>query len=133
MLQFTSYTFKVGGEIKNNTFFERRNFCVHVYCVLPFSLLLLSSPQKAPMHFGRNVSLSEVEKHHEEHFVLFRIMYTECSSSLCPCGDVCGNQKIQRHQWSPGLEKFVTKDRGFGIRTALPIKEGLCGFLSEYE
>lgn len=61
---------------------------------------------------------------------LNRMMYVECSPALCPCGDQCGNQKIQKHDWSPGLERFMTRDRGWGIRTREPIKAG--EFILEY-
>ncbi|KAL3215283.1 hypothetical protein MRX96_006554 [Rhipicephalus microplus] len=61
---------------------------------------------------------------------LNRMMYVECSPTLCPCGDQCGNQKIQKHDWSPGLERFMTRDRGWGIRTRESIKAG--EFILEY-
>ena len=54
----------------------------------------------------------------------YRMIYTECSPDLCPCGDQCSNQKIQKHQFAPGLLKFLTKDRGFGVKTVKPIKAG---------
>lgn len=40
-----------------------------------------------------------------------RLIYTECSSQQCPCKDKCSNQRIQRHEWAPGLTKFMTKDK----------------------
>ena len=61
---------------------------------------------------------------------LNRLMYVECSSNLCPCEDQCSNQKMQRHQWSPGLERFRTKDRGWGIRTLERIAKN--NFILEY-
>lgn len=57
-------------------------------------------------------------------FFVFRVIFTECSQDLCPCGEACSNQAIQKHQFVPGLQKFVTKDRGFGVRTSKPIKAG---------
>ncbi|XP_013779563.1 uncharacterized protein LOC106464006 [Limulus polyphemus] len=61
---------------------------------------------------------------------LNRMMYVECTSQLCPCKEQCSNQKIQKHEWSPGLERFMTPDRGWGIRTTEPIKAG--SFILEY-
>lgn len=40
-----------------------------------------------------------------------RMVYSECSPQLCPCKEFCSNQRIQRHEWAPGLEKFMTKDK----------------------
>lgn len=40
-----------------------------------------------------------------------RMIYTECSPEQCPCQDKCSNQRIQRHEWAPGLEKYMTKDK----------------------
>jgi hypothetical protein len=40
-----------------------------------------------------------------------RMVYSECSPQLCPCKELCSNQRIQRHEWAPGLEKFMTKDK----------------------
>ncbi|KAK5649840.1 hypothetical protein RI129_000869 [Pyrocoelia pectoralis] len=48
----------------------------------------------------------------------------------CPAFHKCNNQKIQKHEWSPGIEKFMTIDKGWGIRTKLPIKSG--EFILEY-
>ncbi|XP_035824924.1 uncharacterized protein LOC101849998 isoform X2 [Aplysia californica] len=61
---------------------------------------------------------------------LNRMIYTECSPAMCPMGENCGNQKIQKHEWAPGLEKFLTKDRGFGVRTNYAIKSSQ--FILEY-
>ncbi|XP_046400924.1 uncharacterized protein LOC124167161 isoform X2 [Ischnura elegans] len=59
-----------------------------------------------------------------------RMVYVECSPQLCPCKDLCSNQKIQKHEWSPGLEKFMTKDKGWGVRTKYAIRTG--EFILEY-
>ncbi|XP_044257929.1 histone-lysine N-methyltransferase ash1 isoform X1 [Tribolium madens] len=48
----------------------------------------------------------------------------------CPASHKCQNQKIQRHEWAPGLEKFMTENKGWGVRTKLPIKAG--EFILEY-
>ncbi|CAH1155038.1 unnamed protein product [Phaedon cochleariae] len=50
--------------------------------------------------------------------------------SECPASHRCGNQRIQRHEWSPGLEKFMTDSKGWGVRTKLPINQG--EFILEY-
>lgn len=50
--------------------------------------------------------------------------------SECPASHRCQNQKIQRHEWAPGLEKFMTEAKGWGVRTNLPIKTG--EFILEY-
>ncbi|XP_068910676.1 histone-lysine N-methyltransferase ash1 isoform X6 [Tenebrio molitor] len=48
----------------------------------------------------------------------------------CPASHKCQNQRIQRHEWAPGIEKFMTEAKGWGVRTKLPIK---CGeFILEY-
>ncbi|XP_025162897.1 histone-lysine N-methyltransferase ash1 isoform X2 [Harpegnathos saltator] len=59
-----------------------------------------------------------------------RMVFSECSPQLCPCGEKCKNQKIQKHEWSPGLQRFMTKDKGLGVRTQLAIKSG--NFILEY-
>lgn len=59
-----------------------------------------------------------------------RLVYSECSTQLCPCKERCSNQKIQKHDWAPGIEKFMTKDKGWGVRTKKGIKTG--EFILEY-
>ncbi|XP_036326149.1 histone-lysine N-methyltransferase ash1 [Rhagoletis pomonella] len=61
---------------------------------------------------------------------LNRMVYTECSPSSCPARDKCRNQKIQRHDVAPGVERFMTTDKGWGVRTKLPIKKGT--YILEY-
>uniref|UniRef100_A0A336KMV7 CSON011870 protein n=1 Tax=Culicoides sonorensis TaxID=179676 RepID=A0A336KMV7_CULSO len=61
---------------------------------------------------------------------LNRLVYTECSAETCPCADKCKNTKIQRHENAPGLEKFMTNSKGFGVRCKQPIRKGT--FISEY-
>lgn len=61
---------------------------------------------------------------------LNRMMYAECSNALCPVGDKCNNQKIQRFDWATGLQRFKTKDRGWGVRAVEPIKANT--FILEY-
>ncbi|KAL1506251.1 hypothetical protein ABEB36_005647 [Hypothenemus hampei] len=48
----------------------------------------------------------------------------------CPPSHRCFNQKIQKHDWAPGIEKFMTEDKGWGVRTKEPIKQG--EFILEY-
>ncbi|GJQ68942.1 putative histone-lysine N-methyltransferase [Trypoxylus dichotomus] len=48
----------------------------------------------------------------------------------CPASHKCQNQRIQKHEWAPGLEKFMTESKGWGVRTSLPIKTG--EFILEY-
>lgn len=59
-----------------------------------------------------------------------RMVFSECSPQLCPCSDKCANQKIQKHEWSPGLQRFMTEDKGWGVRTQQAIKSG--DFILEY-
>ncbi|EDW95308.2 histone-lysine N-methyltransferase ash1 [Drosophila yakuba] len=61
---------------------------------------------------------------------LNRMVYTECSPSNCPAGEKCRNQKIQRHAVAPGVERFMTADKGWGVRTKLPIAKGT--YILEY-
>ena len=57
------------------------------------------------------------------------MIYTECVASECPAADACSNNRIQRHEGAVGLEKFQTTDRGYGVRTKLPINEGRATFV----
>lgn len=61
---------------------------------------------------------------------LNRMVYTECSSQMCPVGDKCMNQRIQRHRWAQGLERFMTKEKGWGVRCRNQLKSGV--FILEY-
>ncbi|XP_071489569.1 uncharacterized protein [Diadema antillarum] len=61
---------------------------------------------------------------------LNRLIQHECNVNSCPCGDQCSNQVIQRHQWSPGLQRFLTENRGWGLRATQDIKSGF--FIIEY-
>jgi len=58
-------------------------------------------------------------------YMMLRMIYTECPA-ICPCGEMCSNQRIQRREWlSRCLEKFLTDDRGFGVRTTHHINAGM--------
>lgn len=61
---------------------------------------------------------------------LNRLMYTECSPKTCPCADRCGNTKIQRHLTAPGVERFMTEKKGWGVKAKQPIKKGI--YILEY-
>ena len=54
----------------------------------------------------------------------YRMIFTECLPHECPAGDACSNNRIQRQECVPGLEKFHTGDRGYGVKTTLPVNEG---------
>ena len=57
-------------------------------------------------------------------------MWVECNPNLCPCGEQCSNQKLLKNEWAIGLERFLTRDRGWGVRTTEPIKKA--SFIIEY-
>ncbi|XP_058169354.1 histone-lysine N-methyltransferase ash1 [Anopheles ziemanni] len=61
---------------------------------------------------------------------LNRMVYTECVPEHCPCSDRCQNTSIQRHEYAPGLERFMTEEKGWGIRSREPIRKG--SFIMEY-
>ncbi|KAF9208090.1 Histone-Lysine N-Methyltransferase ash1l [Haplosporangium sp. Z 27] len=53
-----------------------------------------------------------------------RVMFYECISAHCPCGDQCSNQRFQRKHNEDNLRVIWTQERGFGIQTLAPIKKG---------
>ncbi|KAG0001134.1 Histone-Lysine N-Methyltransferase ash1l [Entomortierella chlamydospora] len=53
-----------------------------------------------------------------------RVMFYECVSAHCPCGDQCSNQRFQRKHKEDHLRVIWTQERGFGIQTLAPIKKG---------
>ncbi|XP_065362259.1 histone-lysine N-methyltransferase ash1 [Calliphora vicina] len=61
---------------------------------------------------------------------LNRMVYTECSPSNCPTREKCRNQKIQKHDIAPGVERFMTENKGWGVRTKLSIEKGT--YILEY-
>lgn len=61
---------------------------------------------------------------------LNRLVYTECSPETCPCRESCQNTKIQRHMIAPGVEKFMTQQKGWGVQSKYPIKKGT--YILEY-
>lgn len=60
---------------------------------------------------------------------LNRLVYTECVPETCPCGDKCRNTKIQKHIVAP-VERFMTANKGWGVRTNQIIKKGT--YILEY-
>lgn len=40
-----------------------------------------------------------------------RMVFCECAPQLCPCKERCSNQRIQRHEYSPGLDRFMTREK----------------------
>ncbi|TSO05407.1 Histone-lysine N-methyltransferase ASH1L [Bagarius yarrelli] len=61
---------------------------------------------------------------------LNRMIFAECSPNVCPCGEQCDNQRIQRHEWVQCLERFRTEGKGWGIRTKESLRAGQ--FIIEY-
>jgi hypothetical protein len=58
-------------------------------------------------------------------FAVNRVVYTECNVAACPCGERCSNQRIQRRNClENSIQKFITVDRGYGVRTTRPITAG---------
>ncbi|XP_050431930.1 histone-lysine N-methyltransferase ASH1L [Adelges cooleyi] len=55
---------------------------------------------------------------------LNRMIFAECSQDLCPCKEKCSNQRLQKHEWAPGLVKFMTEEKGWGIKTTQEVKNG---------
>ncbi|KAF8932485.1 Histone-Lysine N-Methyltransferase ash1l [Haplosporangium gracile] len=53
-----------------------------------------------------------------------RVMFYECISAHCPCGDLCSNQRFQKKHNEDNLRVIWTQERGFGIQTTVPIKKG---------
>lgn len=50
--------------------------------------------------------------------------------SECPPTHKCKNQRIQKHEWAPGIEKYMTDNKGWGVRTHMSINSG--EFILEY-
>ena len=59
-----------------------------------------------------------------------RMTYTECDPRTCPCGDKCVNNSIQKHKFNHGLERFMTQEKGWGVKTKNKITAGQ--FIMEY-
>ena len=59
-----------------------------------------------------------------------RMTYSECDPRLCPLGDKCTNNQIQKHRGVTGLERFMTEEKGWGVRAKTGIQTG--EFVMEY-
>jgi hypothetical protein len=44
-----------------------------------------------------------------------RAAYVECNPKTCPAGKICCNQRLQRRQWTQGLEVNRTDGKGWGL------------------
>ena len=64
------------------------------------------------------------------HALHYRSTFTECDPELCVYKERCGNQRIQRRQYAPGLERFMTTKKGWGVRARQSIARG--DFILEY-
>ena len=62
---------------------------------------------------------------------IYRLVFTECNPSTCPCGDSCSNRRIQRLEWADHLRIFLTDDRGYGVQTTKTLQSGM-KFLFSY-
>ncbi|VVC37930.1 Post-SET domain,AWS domain,SET domain [Cinara cedri] len=60
---------------------------------------------------------------------LNRVLMFECDPELCPAGDKCNNQQFKK-QLYPTLTPFLTRNRGWGLKTLDIIKKGT--FIIEY-
>ena len=54
----------------------------------------------------------------------FRSTFTECEKEVCPHSGRCSNQRLQRRQYAPGLERFMTQKKGWGVRARQSIPSG---------
>ena len=59
-----------------------------------------------------------------------RMTYSECDPRLCPLGDKCTNNQIQKHRGVVGLERFMTEEKGWGVKSKVKIPGG--EFVMEY-
>lgn len=58
-----------------------------------------------------------------------RILYIECDPKSCPSGNSCQNIKIQKQIVVP-VERFMTENRGWGVKTKHHIEKGT--YIMEY-
>ena len=58
-----------------------------------------------------------------ETFCINRALQIECHPELCPCGDTCQNQRLQKRQYCP-LQRVYTANRGCGMIAQQPIPAG---------
>ncbi|KAI8388531.1 uncharacterized protein BYT42DRAFT_492357 [Radiomyces spectabilis] len=55
---------------------------------------------------------------------LNRMLFYECEPNTCPCGDQCSNRRFQKKEGCKNLDVFLTRERGWGLRTLVDIKRG---------
>ncbi|VVC34673.1 Zinc finger, PHD-type,Zinc finger, RING-type,PWWP domain,Zinc finger, RING/FYVE/PHD-type,Zinc [Cinara cedri] len=60
-----------------------------------------------------------------------RILTYECHPKLCRAGHKCNNQNFEKRLY-PKMVPFLTKHKGWGLKTLVNIKEGLGSFIIEY-
>lgn len=53
------------------------------------------------------------------------MLMCECHPRLCPAKEKCNNQRFEKTLY-PAMVPFLTKGRGWGLKTMEDIKEGLC-------
>lgn len=58
----------------------------------------------------------------EESSCVNRTLSIECSSSACPAGDKCENQRFTKRQY-PKINSFRTEEKGWGLRSCEKIKQ----------
>ncbi|XP_026815267.1 histone-lysine N-methyltransferase NSD3-like isoform X2 [Rhopalosiphum maidis] len=58
-----------------------------------------------------------------------RMLMFECGPKVCPAGNKCNNQRFEKTLY-PAMVPFLTKGRGWGLKTLEDIKEG--SFVIEY-
>ena len=61
---------------------------------------------------------------------LNRMTFTECDPDSCPLGDRCSNMAIQKQKSSVTVQRFMTRDKGWGIKTRTSVVKGT--FIMEY-
>lgn len=59
-----------------------------------------------------------------------RSTYSECDLEVCVNGKLCTNMAIQKRQYAPGLERFMTAKKGWGVRARQSVAKG--SFILEY-
>ena len=59
-----------------------------------------------------------------------RATYSECEKKMCVNGVQCTNMVIQKRQYAPGIEKFITTNKGWGMKATQSVAKG--SFILEY-
>ena len=59
-----------------------------------------------------------------------RATYSECNLDVCVNGKLCTNMVIQKKQYAPGLERFMTAKKGWGVRARQSVAKS--SFILEY-